>query len=329
MFRLLSFILAFAACFLSAAIHVAQVATAAVVVTGYKVACAVFGPLVAPFALGVNSGYDSLILDVIGRRTLTTLGNRLAPLAAFCTDFSQEGSLQGQNIRVPLATGGATAQTNPTNWESGDTVLGNVNVPVNGYSVSFHITPREINDGIRLEQLVDINLQSFANKLIDVAMGPLTSTNFSNIVVSQTAIAAANIRSAWAAAAKAPTKNIILDATAFSTVMPSDKNGFELARGAYGFDGWFLNTRWTGAGTNVYGFSGGPEAVAIAARLPVVDDEVRADIKATSITLPGLGLTVMASSWVSRATRLRWASWDVMFGAAKGDNTASRVFVSA
>lgn len=276
-----------------------------------------------------NSGYSDLILDTVGKRTLTYLGNRLAPLAAFSRDFSTEVMLQGQNVRVPIATGGATAQTNPTSWESGDTVLGNVNVPLNGYSVSYHVTPRELNDGIRLEQLVDINLQSFANKLIDVFLAPLTSTNFTNIVVSQTAIAAANIRSAWAAAAKTDVKNIILDATAMSTIMPSDKNGFELKSGAYGFDGWFLNTRWTGAGTNVYGFSGGPEAVAIATRLPEYDPEVKADLNCRAITLPGIGLTVLASTWVSRATRLRWASWDIMAGAAKGDNTASRVFVSA
>ena len=54
-----------------------------------------------------NNLTSSLILDTIGKRSLTYLGNILAPFAAFSTDFSTESFTQGQNVRIPVATVGA------------------------------------------------------------------------------------------------------------------------------------------------------------------------------------------------------------------------------
>jgi hypothetical protein len=41
-----------------------------------------------------------------------------------------------------------------------------------------------------------------------------------------------------------------------------------------------------------------------------------------TITLPDLGLSVQLNTWGSLSSRSAWASLDVMFGAALGDNTA-------
>lgn len=280
-----------------------------------------------------NNLTTDLILDTLSKRTITYLGNVFAPLSAFASDFSDEMLVQGQNVRVPVATVGATAQTNPTNWESGDSNIGNINVPVAQYSVSFQLTPRELNNGFRLGQLVDINLQNFANKVMDVAFTPCTTTNFSNVTIAQASIVLANLKTAWAAIAKSPTKNIVLDSTAYAQFLPSDLNSFRPSQGAYGFDGFYLNTRWTGAGTNIYGFAGGPNALAFVAGLPTMDDETKADINATVVSVPlgngGSTISVVASTWLSRATRVRWASYDVMFGSAKVDNTAGILFKSA
>jgi hypothetical protein len=329
--KFLKFSFLFVAALVATFLNVAAVATAHAAVGAYAVLKA-FGVHFAPVALAGNNLSTDLILDTIGKRTMTTLGNVFAPLSAFASDFSDEMLVQGQNVRVPLANVGATAQINPTNWESGDTNIGNINVLVSQYSVSFQLTPRELNSGFRLGQLVDINLQNFANKVMDVAFTPLTTTNFQNITVAQTSIAAANLKTAWGLVAKSPVKNIILDGTAFAQFLPSDRNSFVPGQGAYGYDGFFLNTRWTGAGTNIYGYAGGRNSLAFVAGLPTLDDETRADINATTISVPlqgGSTLQVQASTWLSRATRTRWASWDIMFGASKADNTAGLVFKSA
>jgi len=290
-----------------------------------------------------NNLTSSLILDTIGKRSLTYLGNILAPFAAFSTDFSTESFTQGQNVRIPVATVGATVQTNPTNWESGDSNISNVNVLVSQYSVSFQLTPRELNNGFRLDQLVDINLQNFGNKLIDVAFTPFTTTNFSNITVAQSSLVGANLATAWAAIAKVPVKNLILDGTAYSKLLPTSLTTEIGPRpGLAGFDGIYLNTRWTGAGTNIYGFAGGSGAVAMVSGLPETNSDGMDGLEQSvvSIQLGGRGslgqgpsgpvLPVLTSTWLSMATRTRWVSFDVMLGAsATGDTAAGYVFKSA
>lgn len=290
-----------------------------------------------------NNLTSNLILDTIGKRSLTYLGNILAPFNAFSTDFSTESYTQGQNVRIPVATVGATVQTNPTNWESGDSNISNVNVLVSQYSVSFQLTPRELNNGFRLDQLVDINLQNFGNKLIDVAFTPFTTTNFSNITVAQSSLVGANLATAWAAIAKVPTKNLILDGTAYSKLLPTSLTTEIGPRpGLAGFDGIYLNTRWTGAGTNIYGFAGGAGAVAMVSGLPETNSDGMDGLEQSvvSIQLGGRGslgqgpsgpvLPVLTSTWLSMATRTRWVSFDVMLGAsATGDTAAGYVFKSA
>ena len=290
-----------------------------------------------------NNLTSNLILDTIGKRSLTYLGNILAPFSAFSTDFSTESYTQGQNVRIPVATVGATVRTNPTNWESGDSNISNVNVLVSQYSVSFQLTPRELNNGFRLDQLVDINLQNFGNKLIDVAFTPFTTTNFSNITVAQSSLVGANLATAWAAIAKVPTKNLILDGTAYSKLLPTSLTTEIGPRpGLAGFDGIYLNTRWTGAGTNIYGFAGGAGAVAMVSGLPETNSDGMDGLEQSvvSIQLGGRGslgqgpsgpvLPVLTSTWLSMATRTRWVSFDVMLGAsATGDTAAGYVFKSA
>lgn len=295
-----------------------------------------------------NTLSSSLVLDTISARLpIVPLNNILAPLGAFASDFSGDEYNQQQNVRFRYATSGPTAQTNPTNWESGDSVQDNVNIQLNQYSVSWQLSPKELNTGFRLNQLVDQALISFGNKIIDVAFTPLTSTNFTNIVVAQSSLVYQNLQTVWAAIAKAPEKNLILDSTALSVIGPRDMYGFQLGNskmgtgvGGYNFDSIYLNTRWTGAGTNVYGFAGNRNALAFIAGLPVMDDETKTDLSTTTITVPigapgtnqggsGSSLTVYASTWLARSSRIRWASLDVMFGAAKVDNTAARIFVSA
>jgi len=290
-----------------------------------------------------NNLTSSLILDTIGKRSLTYLGNVLAPFNAFSTDFSTESFTQGQNVRIPVATVGATVQTNPTNWESGDSNISNVNVLVSQYSVSFQLTPRELNNGFRLNQLVDINLQNFGNKLIDVAFTPFTTTNFSNITVAQSSLVGANLQTAWAGIAKVPVKNLILDGTAYSKLLPTSLTTEIGPRpGLAGFDGIYLNTRWTGAGTNIYGFAGGAGAVAMVSGLPETNSDGMDGLEQSvvSVQLGGRGtlgqgptgpvLPVLTSTWLSMATRTRWVSFDVMLGAsATGDTAAGYLFKSA
>lgn len=276
-----------------------------------------------------NSLSSSLVLDTLAEATLTTLGQRLAPLRAFSTDFSTDMMNQNAYVQVRKANAAGSVQTNPTSFETGDTNVTNVAVQVKHYSKSYNLSSQELNQGFRLEQLAAINAQVLANKIIDIALAPITATNFpTNVTVAQASFSATNAKTLWGAVAKSSMRHLILDGTAFAQLLPTDTLGFGIQNssyrpGSYGFDAVILNTRWDGAGTNIYGFAVGPEAVAAASGLPMIDPGVASLLAGSrTITLPDLGLSVQLNTWGSLSTRSAWASLDVMFGAALGDNTA-------
>lgn len=279
-----------------------------------------------------NTISSSLILDTLAEQVITTLGNRLAPLTAFSRDFGTDVLTQNANVQVKKATAGSSTQTNPTNFETGDSTVTNVNVLVKHYSNSFQLSSQERNQGFRLENLAAINLQALSNKIMDIALAPVTTTNFpTNVNVAQTSFVAGNVKTLWASVAKSDVRNLILDSVAYSQLLPSDRNAFVPGQsGAYGFDRVYLNTRWNGAGANTYGFACGPEAIAVAAGIPQIDESIASLMYGSRIvTVDNLGLSVQINYWGSLSSRTAWASYDVMFGAALGDNTAGAQVRSA
>lgn len=275
-----------------------------------------------------------LLLDTLSSRVQTTLGDRLAPLSGFARDFSDaQLAPQTKYVQIPLITAASSVQTNPTNFETGDTNTSNVGVLVSHYSKSFQLTSAEVNQKLMLEMFLDKNIQVFSNKLIDVALSGVTNANFTtqNIIVAQASIAAANLQTVWAGIAKNDTKTVLLDATAYSKLLPTSLTSIDVrSQGAYGFDSFNLNTRWTGAGANVYGFAAGPSAIAMVAGLPQKGPSASGVISTRTVTLANLGLTVELNTWFAPSSRTQWASLDVMFGASYGgDANAGFIIRSA
>lgn len=274
-----------------------------------------------------NTISASLVLDTLSKVTQTVVPNKIAPWTKFTTDFTDDSYVvnQGQSIQVSLATAGATVQTNATSWESGDTALANVPITLTNKSISFHITPLQMNNSVKLAQLITVNVQNFRDALLDVITGPMNSTHWTNFIQAASGFSATNLQSIWATIAKADQKNIVLDGSYYSKFLPASlQTEIGPRAGLAGYDGFDLCTRWTGAGTNVLGFAGGAHSIGIASALPQYDDETKADINATVITIdvaPGKTLPILMSTWLARATRTRWASLDVLIGAAKLDNT--------
>lgn len=290
-----------------------------------------------------NSFDANLVLDRVTKRTITYLGNVFAPLQAFSTSFDGTEYTQGQNVRFQVANAGPTVQTNPTNWESGDFGLKNINLLVNQYSASLSLTPRQLNNEFLIDQGTDVALQNLGNKIMDVALTPATTTNFGNIVVTEATIAVANLRTAWTAVAKGTQKNILLSATAYSQFLPSNlTNDVGVRPGLAGFDNFYLNTRWDGAGTNAYGFACTPGAIAVLAGLPASIPSGFEGVNQTVINVPlgGRGtinqgpaqpsLQLLQSMWIAPATRTMWISYDLMFGSvAIGDTATGKLIISA
>ncbi len=263
-----------------------------------------------------------LLIDTLSNQAVTYLGDVLAPLSAFSTDFSTDELVQTKAVQVPIVTGGSTTLTNPTSFEAGDGATDNRSVTVNHYSQPFHITSAQMNQRIRIEMLARANLQSLGTKIAGVLSALTLAANFTGTAetVAQASFAAANAKSLWGKLGKNRRKVLLLDSVAYAQLAPSDKNAFDLGqKGAYGFDGIFQHTYWTGATANTYGIAAGQDAFCIAAGIPAqVPGLAQEMVAQKTMQIDGLGLPIQMNVWVSRASRQLWASYDLMFGAAAG-----------
>jgi hypothetical protein len=280
-----------------------------------------------------NTFAADLVVDSLRDAAITTLSSRLAPLNAFSRDFSADQLRPRAVVQVPIVSAGASVQTNATNFESGDTTLTNAAVSVSQYTASFALSNTEINQGFRIEQLATKNLRQLANKIIDVALAPVTTANFGSAVVDvDTAgdVTAASLKTLWGALKDGTERNLVVDGSIYAQFLPTALDSFTLASGGrntgiYGYDGFYYNNRWDGAGANIKGFAASPEAIALASGVPVsspVSDDL---IAQENVMIDDLGLMVQMSMWSSRASRSLWASYDIMFGAAKGDGNALKI----
>lgn len=300
----------------------------AVVIT----ASAALAPCAQTQCMGLNTFASALVTDVARLQTMTILQSKLAALDSFSKDFTLDPIAPKKTIQVPKATVGATGQSNPTNYETGDTTLTNVAVTPNELNVSFNITSAQIQQGFRLEQLYDINLRVLANQIIDAAVAPMTITNFpSPIVVTAVNFGTDDLSLLYAAAKNFSQKNLVIDGAYLASLIPTDKFHYGLNEdGAYGLDKMRMNNRWTGAGANVQGGIFDPQAIALGSGLPQIDEAVGSlMISREVIVVPGINLPVQFCVWGSLSSRSVWGSFGVMFGAALGDATAGKLVTSA
>lgn len=267
-----------------------------------------------------------LLIDTLSQKAVTYLGAKLAPLRAFSRDFSRDFVPQGKSLQIMSVTATSATLKNPTAFNSGDTTTSNIPVVVDTYSQPFHVTSAQLNQKMRLENFAEGQLKTLALTLSRVWTALILSGTFTGTAtaVAQASFAAANAKELLGKVMKCSGKSLVLDGVAFAQLAPSEKNAFDLgATGAYGFDGIFCQTDWTGATAKTFGFAAGPEALGVYAAIPLMDPAVARMLDGQkTVEIPGLGLSVQVNSWVDINTRARWASYDIAFGAAVTDATA-------
>jgi hypothetical protein len=279
-----------------------------------------------------NTIPSTLVPDIVEEAAITTLGPLLSVVNSFTHQIEVNPIAPGASVKVGVVTAGATASTNPSSYESGDSTKVQRSVTVDEHNVSFHATQAEMNNGHRVSHLVQKNMQVLGNAIRDALFAPITEANFGSAVVDKAAasFAPADTKTIWAACKDFPTKNLILDGGHYAQLLPTNAESFRPGQqGAYGFDSIHVNNRWDGAGTDIIGFCGTQDALVYASGEPQSDDGLIAALEdRIMVEIPG-GLMVYMSSWVSLATRARWSSLGVMFGAAAGDTTAGKVIEGA
>jgi hypothetical protein len=269
-----------------------------------------------------NTIDSALIASTISEQAQTVLGNRLAALNLFSTDFSSEVKKPKDTVQVPVATATASTQTNPTSFNStGGTTLDKATVALDHIYQPFGLDYVDIQNAIRLEKLVKINLNALADRIWAIVTAPITVANYGAAVVAPattaTGLVAADVQKLWASVSKSTNKGLVLGTTQYASIMPTDTTKFALQPGSYGFDNGIFNASQFSGQTRLAGFACAPEALAIASAAPAMDHVRDRMLVSDVVTLEQIGLSIYYNVWSDPASRAIVASAEVMFGASK------------
>jgi hypothetical protein len=286
-----------------------------------------------------NTYSSDLICQHLEASATTVLTDTLAPLRAFSRQFSPDEFKPRATVQCKFVTTGAATQKNTANFESGDSIVTNVEIPVDQFTTAFHVTNDELNSGLRMENLVEKNARSFAESVLDAVMAPISSENLATIVTrSSTAFGLGDLATAWGALKKSAIKHAVLDGEYMARIVNSpvfyQETGVESGGGwkLMGWDGVFLNSRWSGthggAGDEtIRGIFCNPQVLGVIAGVPMRPPSPTLVTKI--VTIKGLDLSVALNVWYSLASRTIWASYDAMVGVALLDASAGFLLKSA
>jgi hypothetical protein len=269
-----------------------------------------------------NTIAAQLIVDTLAAQSQTILANRLAALANFSTDFSSDVKRPKDVIQVSVATAGSTTLTNPSTFNViGDTTLAATAVTLNHLYQPFGLAYSDIQNAVRLERLVKINLDALADKIWSVATAPITVANFGAATVTgaDTVVTpgSAQLRALWAGVNKSGRKALIVNPGIYSQLIPTSTTSLPLADGAYGFDGGVYYANLFPSEAKLAGFACSPDAIAMASAAPALE-EIRDGLLVSEVVqLEGLGMSIYYNVWADKSTRSLVASAELMFGASK------------
>jgi len=284
-----------------------------------------------------NTFASGLVVDYLADAVITVAATRLALVSAFSRNVGLDNLRPRATVQVKKYTTGTAAQTNPSSWETNnDSTLAATSVTVNQIAKNFTVTQQELNQGFALADLAAGSADLFAYGISDVLTALMVSGNYGAATVIGTAanFDTSDLPAILALAKNYRSKNLILDGghlarlqfSAASNTFPDGR--FEaLNNGRFGFDVIAENNRWTSAEANTAGFVCGPDAIAIAAGLPV--GMIAGEFLEQRTVTTNNGLSCLLSVWYSRASRSHMASYDIMFGAAAADTTQAEVLVTA
>lgn len=269
-----------------------------------------------------NTIAAQLIVDTLAAQSQTILANRLAALRNFSTDFSGDVKKPSDTVQVAIASATASTQVNPTSFNSiGGTTLSATSVTLDHIYQPFGLSNADINNAIRLERLVKINLDALADKIWAVATAPITVANFGAAVVTAADSAvtpgSANLKALWAGVSKAGRKALVVNPGIYSQLIPTSTTSLPLSEGAYGFDGGVFYASQFPSEAKLAGFACAPEAVALAGAAPSLDHVRDGMLVSEVVALDGLGMNIYYNVWADKSTRSLVASAELMFGANK------------
>jgi hypothetical protein len=275
-----------------------------------------------------NTINTALIVDSVAELSLTSLSNRLAGLRNFASDFSADVKRPKDVVQVALSTAGSATLTNPTSFNSiGDSTLGASAVTLNHLYQPFGLSYADIQNGIKLEKILKINMDKLADSIWAAATAPITVANFgaATVTAADSAVTpgSANLKALWAGISKAGRKTLIVNPGIYSQLIPTSTTSLPLSEGAYGFEGGVYYASLFPSETKLAGFACSAEAIAMASAAPELESVGQQFLMKEVVPIEGLGISVYYNIWVDPSTRNLIGSMELMFGANKGITTGT------
>ena len=269
-----------------------------------------------------NTINSALIVDTVAELSLTSLANRLAGLSNFASDFSGDVKRPKDVVQVALSTAGSTTLTNPSAFNViGDSTLGATAVSLNHLYQPFGLSYADVQNGIRLEKILKINMDKLADSIWAAATAPITVANFgaATVTAADSAVVpgSAQLKALWAGVSKAGRKTLIVNPGIYSQLIPTSTTSLPLGEGAYGFDGGVYYANLFPSEAKLAGFACAPEALAMAAAAPSLDHVRDGMLVSEVVPVEGLGLSIYYNVWADKSSRSLVASAELMFGASK------------
>lgn len=159
------------------------------------------------------------LAPVIQASALNGVGNSLAFLQDFVTDFSDAViDHRNSSVKVPLLSG-SSATLNPTSFGGGSNGSTLISIDMDHVHVPFYVSNADYANGYKLEELIASNVQVMADKIQTLAYAPLLSSNYGTAVtVAEASFALASLQTAWASI-KGQRKVAYVSGTAFSKLL--------------------------------------------------------------------------------------------------------------
>lgn len=274
----------------------------------------------------IDSGLLSVTISTKGK---TVLSQRLAALALFSSDFSDQVKKPKDTIQVPLATATSATQVNPTAFNSvAGTTLAKATVTLDHVYQPFGLEYADIQNAIKLENLVQVNMDALADKIWALVTANITTANFGAAVVTAADSAftptSGNLALLWAGVSKSRRRGLVTNPGIYANLIPTNALGLPLGTpGSYGFEaGVYYASSFSGQ-AKLAAFACDQSAIAVATAAPALDHIKGAMLESSSIVLEQLGITVFYNVWVDPQTRNIIASFEVMFGSAAGIKTGT------
>lgn len=275
-----------------------------------------------------NTISSALIVDTVAELSLTSLSNRLAALGNFASDFSSDVKRPKDIVQVALSTAGSTTLTNPTSFNViGDSTLGASAVTLAHLYQPFGLSYADIQNGVKLEKILKVNMDKLADSIWAAATAPITVANFGAATVtgadSTVTPGSAQLKALWAGVSKAGKKTLIVNSGIYSQLIPTSTTSLPLSAGAYGFDGGVFYASLFPSEANLSGFAVSAEALAMASASPSFENVGSDFLVSEVVPIEGLGISVYYNVWSDPVTRNLVGSMELMFGANKGITTGT------